>query len=106
MCLYVVPSEDAYSLMDKIFNRSMKEDVLLMKEFNEQTPVIFRFLSAFEIETNMPLAFRKLFGKLMFLSRKPFQNDGESTNSKNLLCDNKYLIGFFPKLPKLRPRGV
>ena len=92
--------------MDKIFNRSMKEDVLLMKELNEKTPVIFRFLSAFEFETNMPLSFKKLLGKLKFLSRKPFQNDGESTNSKNLVRDSKYLIGFFPKLPKLRPRGV
>ena len=44
----------------------------------------------------MPYAFKQLFGKLILLSRKPFQNDGEASNSENLVCDSEYLMGFFP----------
>ena len=54
----------------------------------------------------MPYSFKQLFGKLIFLSRKPFQNDGEGSSSENLVCDSEYLIGFFPKLPMLRPKGA
>ena len=77
-----------------------------MKELSEKAPVIFRLLSAFQIETSMPYSFKQLFGKLIFLSRKPFQNDVEGSSSENLVCDSEYLMGFFPKLPMLRPRGV
>ena len=106
VCSYVLPSEDVYSLIDKLFNPSIKEDVVFMKELSEKAPVIFRLLSAFQIETSMPYSFKQLFGKLIFLSRKPFQNDGEGSSSENLVCDSEYLMGFFPKLPMLRPRGV
>ena len=106
MCSSVLHLEDVYSLIDKIFTPSIKEDVIFMKELSEKAPVIFRLLSAFQIETNMPYAFKQLFGKLIFLSRKPFQNDGEASNPENFVCDSEYLMDFFPKLPKLRPRGV
>ena len=103
---YVLPSEDVYSLIDKIFNPSIKEDILFKKELSEKAQVIFRLLSAFQIETSMSYAFNQLFGKLIFLSRRPFENDGEASNSENLVCDSEYLMGFFPKLPKLRTREV
>ena len=101
VCSYVLPSEDVYSLIDKIFTPSIKEDVIFMKELSEKAPVIFRLLSAFQIETNMPYAFKQLFGKLIFLPRKPFQNDGEASNPENFVCNSEYLMDFFPKLPKL-----
>ena len=106
VCSYVLPLEDVYGLRDKIFTPSIKEDVIFMKELSEKAPVIFRLLSAFQIETSMPYAFKQLFGKLIFLSRKPFQNDGEASNPENFVCNSEYLMDFFPKLPKLRPRGV
>ena len=106
VCSSVLHLEDVYSLIDKIFTPSIKEDVIFMKELSEKAPVIFRLLSAFQIETSMPYAFKQLFGKLIFLSRKPFQNDGEASNPENFVCNSEYLMDFFPKLPKLRPRGV
>ena len=106
VCSYVLPSEDVYNLIDKILTPGIKEDVIFMKELSEKAPVIFRLLSAFQIETSMPYAFKQLFGKLIFLSRKPFQNDGEASNPENFVCNSEYLMDFFPKLPKLRPRGV
>ena len=106
MCSSVLHLEDVYSLIDKIFTPSIKEDVIFIKELSEKAPVIFRLFSAFQTETSMPYAFKQLFGKLIFLSRKPFQIDGQTSNSENLVCDSEYLMFFFPKLPKLRPRGV
>ena len=103
---YVLPSEDVYSLINKIFTPSIKEDVIFMKDLSEKALLIFRLLSAFQIETSTPYTFKQLFGKLIFMSRKPFQNDGEASNSENLVCDSKYLMGFFPRLPKIGPRGV
>ena len=80
-CLFVLPSEDVYSLIQKLFNPSIKEDVVFMKELSKKAAVIFRLLSAFQIETSMPYPFKEIFGKLIFLSRKPFQNDGEASSS-------------------------
>ena len=100
MSSQVLSSEDAYSLIDYIFNPSIKEDVIFIKELGEKVPVILRLLPAFQIETSMPYAFKQLLGKLIFFSRKPFQNDGKASNSENLACDSEYLMGFFPKLPK------
>ena len=57
VCSYVLPLEDVYGLRDKIFTPSIKEDVIFIKELSEKAPVIFRFLSAFQIETSMPCAF-------------------------------------------------
>ena len=55
--LYVLPSEDVYSLIDKIFNPSIKEDIVFKKELSEKAQVIFMLLSAFQIETSMSYAF-------------------------------------------------
>ena len=71
-----------------------------MKELSKKVLVAFRVLSAFQIETSMPYAFKQLFGKLFFFSRKPFQNDGEASNPENLVCDSEYLMVFSPELPK------
>ena len=97
VCSYVLPLEDVYRLINKIFTPSIKEDVIFIKELGEKASLIFRLLSAFQIETSMPYAFKQL----IFMSRKPFQNDDEARNSENLVCDSEYLMDFFPRLPKL-----
>ena len=93
--IYYQKEEQIFVVRDKIFKPSIKRDIMFMKELSKKAPVVFRIFSVFQIETSIPYAFKQLFVKLIFLSRKPFQNNGEASNSANLVFNREYLMSFF-----------
>ena len=104
VCSYVFPSEEVYTMVDKLFTEGIKHDIAFTKKLSEKAPIIHQLLIAFQVESRLPLAFKQLLGKLIAKSKTPFIRS--SSNEQNIEGDHEYLMGFFPRLPVIRKRGV
>lgn len=107
VCGLVHPSEELFSILQRIQHEDITRDLSCMRVLQREIPVLFDLLGSV---AHFPMeSLSQVFERLIEKSKAPFgagssESDVEKTDDisgENVLCE----LSYFPCLPKIRVRG-
>ena len=103
VCSYLYPSEECFSLLEKLFIVGVKSQVSTMRDLHNKLPIFFDLLTSMEDQSSLPFDWKPVAYKLMQLAGQPFT--GPKLIEESAQSGDEKVMSYFPTLPMLRRRG-